>query len=328
MFGFIRSISLSVQAFIPILGLVLFGVAWLLPGNTQLYYLPKDGWLYAHWLDMAEYPLWAQILPSYLIAILTAIMLVANDMRNTLMSRRSYSLAIVFLFLLGSGGHYFLFHPAFLSSLLMVFSQRFLLNLYKRETDYSIVFLVGFSWGLAVLLYPPALLITPAILFGLLVMVATGWRHWIVILMGLTIPALLMGACWFLLGDLDYEIETFLSWFKIRHLAIPAFLSKEPFIAAWFGLILIWAVVATVKYRNPKIQSRQLFQANFLQFLFTVLMTVILESVSVEFIWVMIIPLSYLMTFWALEVKRGWVRDLFFLSLIAAFTFFRFRGLQ
>jgi hypothetical protein len=336
MFGFIRSISFSVQVMIPILGLILFAVAWFLPGNMQpgealgngFYYLPKDGWLYTQWIQMAGLPLWAQLVPSYLIAFTTSLLLVRNDMKNLLMSRRSYAMAIVFLFLLGSGGHYFIFHPAFVSGLLMVLSHRYLLNLYKKETDYSIVFMIGLTWGTAVLIYPPLIILTPAILYGMLVMVSAGWRHWMVVLMGMTIPALLTGASWYLLGDLDYEVQTFLSWFKIRHAGFPVFIRKEPFIAAWLGLVLIWIIVASTKYRNPKIQSRQLFQTNFLQFLFTVIIAVFMETVSVEFIWVMIIPLSYMMTFWALEVRKGWVRDLFFLSLLISFAFFRFRGLM
>ncbi len=336
MFGFIRSIRLSVQVMIPILGLILFAVAWFLPGNMQsvevsgsgLYYLPKEGWLYKYWLEMARLPLWAQILPSYLVALITALLLVENDRRNLLMFRRSYAMAIVFLLLLGSCGHFFIFHPAFIAGLLMVLSQRYLLNLYKKESDYSIVFMTGFTWGAAGLIYPPLIILTPAILYGMLMMVATGWRHWIVMLMGMVIPALLAGACWYLLGDLDYEVQTFFSWFKIRHTGIPLFIRKEPFIAAWIGLVLLWIFIASVKYRNPKIQSRQLFRTNFLLFFLTLIIAAFMETVSVEFIWVMIIPLSYMMTFWALEVRKGWVRDLFFLSLLLSFAFFRIKGLM
>jgi len=320
---------------IPVLCLILFGVALFFPGNMQggdilgngLYYLPKDGWLYSKWLQMAHLPLWIQIAPSYLIALITALLLVGNDMKNLLMSRRTYAMAFVFLFLLCSGGHFFIFHPAFIAGLLMVLSHRYLLNLYKHESDFSIVFMIGFTWGAAILFYPPVILLTPAILFGLLVMVATGWRHWLVMLLGLAIPAVLAGACWYLLGDLDYEVQTFLSWFKLRHMIIPPILTKEPFIAAWFGLMLIWIVIASAKYRNPKIQSRQMFHTNFLQFLFTILGLALLDTVSVEFIWLLIIPLSYMMTFWALEVKKWWMRDLFFLSLLLSFAFFRFKGL-
>jgi hypothetical protein len=335
MFGFIRSISFSVQAMIPVVGLIFFAVAWFFPGNLQtgavlgngLYYLPKDGWLYTVWTDMNRFPFWAQMVPSYLAAIATAIMLVRNDLDNLLMGRRSYAIAMVFLFLIASSGQFFLFHPAFLAGLMVVLSHRFLLNLYKMETEYSIVFMTGFTWGAAILLYPPILVLTPSILLGLLFMVSTNWRHWLVMVMGIAIPAVLAGACWFLIGDLDYEIQTFFGWFKIRQLALPAFIVKEPFLAAWLLLVIFWAVIASVRYRNPKIQSRQLLQANFLFFVLTVLTTVFFEKVSSEFVWLLCIPVSYLMTFWALEVRKGWVRDLFFITLLLSFAFFRVKGL-
>jgi len=335
MFGFIRSISFTVQVMIPVLGLTLFGIAWFLPGNLQSsgiygngsYYQPADGWLYPFWLSMARLPLWAQILPSCLVAVLTAGLLVRTDMKNLLLRTRSYAIAYVFLFLVTSGGHFFLFHPVMLAGYFMVMSYRFLLDLYKEETGYSIVFAMGFSWGVAILIYPPVCLLIPALLVGLLLMVTTNWRHWLVSLMGILVPTLLVGFFWFLVGYLDYEIFAFFSWFKLRHALFPAFISKEPFIAAWFGLILIWVVIASMKYRNPKIQSRQLFQANFLLFISILAMMVFMETVSVEVLWLLTIPVSYLMTFWALNMERGWLRDLFFFTLLLSFAFFRIRGL-
>ncbi|TSA37620.1 MAG: hypothetical protein D4R64_05340 [Porphyromonadaceae bacterium] len=335
MFRFIRSISFTVQVMIPILGLILFVIAWFLPGNLQpgniygngFFYQPADGWLYPLWTGMSRLPLWAQMIPSCLIMVLTAWLLVRTDMKNLLMGSRSYAIAFVFLLLVTSNGHFFLFHPALLAGYFMILSYRFLLDLYKEETGYSIVFAMGFSWGVAILLYPPFCFLIPAILIGLLLMVTTNWRHWLVSLMGIVVPALLVAVFWFLMGDLNYEIVTFFSWFKLRHTIFPVFISKEPFIAAWFGLILIWIVIASWKYRNPKIQSRQLFQANFLLFLSILLMTVFLETVSVEVLWLLIIPVSYLMTFWALKVGKGWMRDLFFFSLLLFFFFFRIRSL-
>jgi hypothetical protein len=335
MFGFIRSISFTVQAMIPVLALILFGIAFFLPGNllsdssysNGFFHLPKDGWLYPLWTGMVRLPLWAQVAPSCLVAILTAGLFVQTDMKNLLMGVRSYAIAYVFLFLIASNGHFFLFHPAMLAGYFMLLSYRFLLDLYKEETGFSIVFAMGFSWGVAILLYPPVCFLVPAILLGLLLMVTTNWRHWLVVLMGIAAPVMLVAGFWSLMGDLGYEANAFFSWLKFRHTILPAFFSKEPFIAVWFGLILIWAIIASVKYRNPKIQSRQLFQANFLLFLSILLITVFLESVSVEVLWLLAIPVSYLISFWALKVDRGWLRDLFFVSMLLLFTFFRIRSL-
>jgi len=320
---------------IPVLGLILFGIAWFFPASLApgtaygngFYHLPGDGWMYLLWADLSKLPLWAQMAPTYLTAMLTAGLLVRTDMKNLLMGTRSYAIAYVFLFLLISCGHLFLFHPAFFAGFFMVLSYKFLLDLYKEEKGYSIVFAMGFSWGMAIILYPPVSLLVPAVLFGLLVMVTTNWRHWLVSFMGILLPAALMVVFWLLLGDVDYEIDTFLSWFKIRENFIPGFIKKEPFLAAWLGLILIWTVIASAKYRNPKIQSRQLFQANFLLFISILAVAVLFETVSLEIIWLLLIPLTYMMTFWALKVERGWKRELLFVSLILSFAFFRITGL-
>ncbi len=335
MFGFIRSISFTTQVFIPLLGLILFSIAWFLPGNllsstiygNGFFYQPVDGWMYPLWGTMVRLPLWAQVVPAFLIAVFTSALLVQTDMKNLLMGTRSYAIGYVFLFLLVSGGHFFLFHPAILAAYFMALSIRFLLELYKDENAYPIVFAMGFSWGVAILLYPPVSLLSAGLFVGLLLMVSTGWRHWIACLMGIAVPAILTGFFWFLMGDLAYEVRTFFVWFEFRPTLIPALIAKDPFIAAWLGIILIWSVVASVKYRNPKIQSRQLFQTNFILFVSMLIMIFFMQTVSVEILWLFAIPVSFMMTFWSLKVERGWKRDLFFLSLLICFAFFRIRSL-
>lgn len=331
MFGFIRSVSFTSQVMIPVIGLILFGIALLLPGDfgnsavygNNLFYLPEDGWLYPLWEGMSALPLWAQIIPAWLITVLTASLLVSTDLKNLLIGSRSYAMAYVFLFLVASAGHFFLFHPAMLAGLFMVLSLRFLLDLYKAENAYSIVFAVGFSWGIAILLYPPVCFLIPAILFGLLVMVTTGWRHWLVSLLGIAVPFLLTGFFWFLIGEFNYQVASFSDWFRLRQTFVPGFITREPLLAAWAGLIVVWAIIASINYRNPKIQSRQLFQANFLLFVSILLVTIFLETVSIEIIWLLVIPVSFLMTFWALKVERAWMREIFFFSLLLFYIWFR-----
>lgn len=335
MFGFIRSVSFTTQAMIPVLGLTLYAIAWFLPGNlvpgdsygNGFFYQPSEGWLNVLSTEMVQLPLWAQMVPSFLITVLTAGLLVRTDMRDMLMGSRSYAIAYVFIFLATSGGHSFLFHPAMLSGYFIVLSYRFVLDLYKKENGYSLVFGMGFSWGVALLLYPPALLLTPAIMIGLLLMIPTVWRHWLVAFLGIIIPSLLVAVLLFLLGSLENEGYSFLAWFKIRQIRLPEFILKEPFIAVWVGLILIWTFIASVNYRNPRIQSRRLFQANFVLFVFILLMSASLETVTAEVLWLLVIPVSYLMTFWALRVRKGWLRDFFFISLLLSYFLFRVLGM-
>lgn len=335
MFQFIRSSSFTAQAMVPVLGGLLFAAGWFLPGSListseyggGFYFIPADGWFYSQWTLLAKLPLWAQIAPTALLAILTAWWLIRLDMQNLLLGRRSYGAGYVFLFLIVSQGHLFLFHPAYLSGFLMLIGTGYLISLFKQETVYELVFGFSFTWGTAVLIYPPAAVTIPVIIIGLAVMVTATWRHWAVSLMGLTLPALVCSAIFYLTGDLDYQVTSFLSWFRIRTTWIPPFLSKEILIAAWFGILVLWFVIASIGYRNPKVLSRQLFLVNSIHFLLALGMMVLLETVSVEAFWLMLIPLTYYYTFWASEVRRNWVRDLFFLTLTGSFVFFRIRGL-
>ena len=320
---------------VPVIAVLLFAAGWFFPGSVTsgteygggFFYLPVDGWLYSQWMLLARLPLWVQMVPTLLLAVMTAWWLIRQDMKNLLMGRRSYGIGYVFLFLMASQGHLILFHPAYLAAFLMLLGTGYLINLFKQETQFELVFGFSFTWGTAVLVYPPSAFTIPVIIIGLAVMVTATWRHWVVAFMGLILPALLCSAVFFLTGDLEYQISSFFGWFRFRTAWMPPFLNKEILIAAWFGILAIWLVIASVGYRNPKVLSRQLFLVNFFQFLLIIIMLVLLDTVSVEAFWLMLIPLTYFITYWALEVRRNWVRDLFFFTLTGSFVFFRIRGL-
>lgn len=336
MFQFIRSSSFTAQVMIPFVGILLFAVVWFLPASlvpgsqygNGFYYLPQDGWIYAQWQELARFPLWVQVLPTLVLAVVTALVLVQQDLRNLLMGRRSYGIGYLFLFLIASSGHLFLIHPAFVSGFLVLLGIGNLAALFKKETKFEMVFGLAFSWSLAILLYPPLVFTLPVIFIGLAVMVSPVWRHWVTALLGLILPVLLCLGVFYLMGELDYQVSSFLDWFRFRTTWPPEFLTREPFIAVWFGLLLFWIITASVKYRNPKVLSRQLFLVNFFHFFLVLLMVILVETVSVEVFWLMLCPVTYLMTFWALELRRNWVRNLFFMSLLASFVFFRIRGLM
>ena len=319
---------------VPVLVLLLFAAAWFLPARLApdeiygngFYYLPPDGMVYGWWKLLGTQPLWVQMLPTLLLLILSALTLIRSDIKHLLMGTRSYGMGYVFLFLVFSAGYLLLFHPAFLASYLMVAGMGFLTDLFKNETRYDRVFAYAFCWSFAALIYPPAALLLPVIIAGLAIMVSAQWRHWAVALTGMLFPALLTGFVLFLTGHLDYELTSYLHWFRLRSSWPPGFITRDPFILVWAGLLMFWILIASLRYRNPKVQSRQLFQINFIHFLCTLIMILGLETVSVESLWLMLIPVTYLMTFWSLEAKRGWVRDLFFLTLLISFVFFRIRG--
>jgi len=335
MFKFVRSSSLTAQIMIPVIGFLFFASGWFLPARLApgevygngYYYLPTDGLFYNWWRLLAALPLWVQVVPTLLLAVVSALSLVHEDTRHLLLGRRCFGIAYVYLFLVASSGYLLLAHPAFLAGYLMLLGTGFVLDLFKNEAKYDLVFGFCFTWGLAALIYPPVVVVLPVIIIGLAVMVSTLWRHWVVALTGLILPALITVMVLYLTGDLQYEISSFLQWFRLRTTWPPDYLTREPFLLAWLGILLFWIVVASLSYRNPKIQSRQLFLVNFSQFLFLLVMALGLETVSVEVLWLLLVPVTYLLTLWALEVRRGWVRDLFFLSLLASFIFFRIRGL-
>ena len=123
MFKFVRSSSFAAQIMIPVIGLLFFAAGWFFPARMApgevygngYYYLPTDGLLY-NWLKLlATLPLWVQVVPTFLLAVFSALSLIRDETRNLLFGRRCYGIGYVYLFLVASGGYLLLAHPAFLA---------------------------------------------------------------------------------------------------------------------------------------------------------------------------------------------------------------------
>jgi hypothetical protein len=198
---------------------------------------------------------------------------------------------------------------------------------YKTESNYSNSFGVGFTIGLGTLLYPPLIFVLPLLGAGIGLLVSTTWRHWAALIWGLVMPPGIAAFILMLTGNLAYQAGSFLNWFEFSVELPPDFIREQPFLAAWFGLILIWIIIASIGYRNPRIQSRQLFMVNFFLFVILVAISLFMKSISSEITWFLIIPVSFLITFWSLNVRKGWLRDLFFLSMMGSWLFLQLKDL-
>lgn len=334
MFRFIKSISLSVQFLIPLFAVLVFVPEFFLshqPGTLVpepgQFYHPTEGLLYGLWARFLTTPNWIHQIVNCLIVIGCTVILLKNDQRHLLMGQRSFAIGFVFIFLVGSTGQLSFFHPAFLAGLFLLLAYGFMLDHYKTEDAYYYAFGAGFCLGVGTLLYPPLALTLPVVGIGIALLVSATWRHWAVLVWGMIIPLGIAAIVLMLTGNLAYEADSFLTWFAFSPSIPPAFIRGQPFLAGWFGLILIWIIMASIRYRNPRIQSRQLFMVNFILFLLFILMALFMRSVSSEIILLMIIPVTFLITYWSLNVKRGWVRDLFFLSMMGSWIFFRLQDL-
>ncbi|MFO7617994.1 MAG: DUF6427 family protein [Bacteroidales bacterium] len=325
MFRFIKSISLASQILVPVIALILFIPVPFLVEHTR-FAVPPDGTLNLLGLAIGRLPAWASVLIAFLLTLFGALLLNGSDLKHLLTGRRSYAIAFVFIFLTTSSGQVSFAHPALFSGIAMLIGNKYLLELYKSDSSYPQVFSLAFSWSLAGLIYPPVFFILPVMVFGIILMGSNTLRHFLVFLAGLVTPVGILLAVWYLIGNLDYELAALKYWLSFRFDPLPGFLRGNWLLSGWFILIFIWIAVASIGYRNPRVQSRRLFQTNFIQFLLTLAAAVLLAPVGPEIIWLLLIPVTYLLTFWLLEVGKGWKRDLFFISLLASWLAFLLNG--
>jgi hypothetical protein len=325
MFRFIKSISLASQILVPVIALILFIPVPFLTHEARIA-VPPDGMHNEIGLLINRLPGWTSALIAFLLTLFGALRLNGGDLKHLLTGRRSYAIAFVFIFLIASSGQAFYFHQAFLAGIAMLVGHKYLLDLYKSEASFPLIFSLAFSWGLAGLIYPPVFFILPATIVGMVLMGSNTLRHFLVFLAGLITPTGMLLAVWYLTGNLGYELNSLTYWLSFRSDPLPGFIRDNWLVFGWFMLLFIWIFIASAGYRNPRVQSRRLFQANFVQFILTLAVALLVAPVGLEIIWLLLIPVAYLLTFWLLEVDKGWKRDLFFLSLLASWLVFLLNG--
>ena len=313
MFGFVRSPLATIQVLIPVIGLILF-----IPGfaNLQLpvpYQHTGEGWFYLQWKAMLEWPIFVQVGIGLMCLAVLTILLVNLDQRFQLSGGRTFILSFVILFLASSNGHLFRYHPAMLAACFLSLSYYYLVVLYKTSQPGFTLFNMAFSYGMAVLIYPPLIIVIPAMMLGMLLNVTPVWNNWTLLITGFSAPFLLVWIVFHTLLHQTYVANGFFRWFEIRKEWPAEVVNLSPILILWIAGFILFILIASSSYRNLKNISRQFYLVLVVQFALSLIAALLFQTVSFEIFWIWIIPASFLFTLWIYKMRKGFGRELFFL---------------
>jgi len=272
------------------------------------------------WID---YNSFLSALVSYLLVLLQGFLLVQFNRKFILINYRTYLPAFFYILIASSFVYLQRLNPAIIGTIFMFFSIHFLFNIYRQDYALNKIYLAGFFIALASLFWTPLSIFILLIWISLLILRPFVGREWIVSLLGFLTPYLFVFVYYFVFTDqtqLDLVINSFIESFKI-HLNLESLHYSFYIFYGFLLLIILLASYTVVKnYQKKKIRNRKYFEINWWIFLISTGLFFFFSKVSYEIIYILSIPVSFLLTDYFYTVRKNWYMNLvlviFYTSLV------------
>jgi len=262
------------------------------------------------------------IITGFLISLLIGILLVRLNTTYFFIKQRSYLPALFFL--LGTGIFVSLQRvtPVLVADLFLIIAIDRMFGTYKYSKTSFKYFDAGILIGLGSLFYVNLIFFLPILWIGLSLLRTFNWREWLVTIIGFLTPVVFAFTIHFFL-----EGEILMLFAKLKTSIIEPY-SYEDFnlshllLFSLLGLyILISSIHMIYTFSGKKISSRKYLIIMLWIFILSVIIYFAVPSASVELIFILFIPISYLFTHFFISIRSSWIGDILFLLLIAGFAF-------
>lgn len=255
-----------------------------------------------------------------LLAGTAAVHIVAD--RQELLGKRSYLPAFLYLVLMSGSPRLTCLHPALFANIFILVAFHRIMSSYRKDTAFMEAFDAGFWIAIASLFYFPAIvfLLLPWISF--LILRPFIWREWVIVAVGALVPYLFAGVYYFW-----FDISEYL-WFD--KMIYPLTGRQFRFEGGWPELAYAIAVAALVLISLAryvlvsgarKHRTKNAFAIMATSVLVTVLSLLTAPYFALPAISFVFVPFSVFMAGYFLYIKRTWMAEILFLTLVAMIVY-------
>ena len=254
------------------------------------------------------------------IHIFIALWIPRMNTRFILLQQRTYLPAIIYLIVVSSYLPLQQMNPAAFACLFLVFSLELMIATYRKEGLAHEFFLAAFLVSLASLFYARAVFLMLVVWTGLSLFRSFQWREWVFTFLGFATPYLFLFAVYYLAGqDLSQR------WEDIRRNFIhdrgTGYL--DPYYLIFYAYLFLVILLASRKmlmtYQGLKIYIRKFFRLNFWIFAFVAAVWLIIYSRDIEMIFFIAVPVSYILTYFFLNIRNRLAGEIIFSLLCAGY---------
>ena len=259
------------------------------------------------------------VITGFLLTIVLGTLLVRLNTTYFFINQRTYLPALFFI--LGASVIVPLqrVNPVLIAGGFLMIALFRMFGTYKNPKTSFQFFDAGIWIGLGSLFYANLIFYLPVLWIGMIILRPFIWREWLITIFGYITPVVLILAVHYLIRG---EILDMLLIFKENLLTPYHFgsfdLSHLLFFSFLGLLILIFSLQMIRKISMRKISSRKYLKIMLWIFILTLIIYFFVPSASVELIFILFIPLSYLFTHFFISVRSAWLSDILFVLFLAS----------
>ncbi len=301
--------------------LLLWLQALLNPGDHSIY-LSHPAPLYALLLDLFEGRPHAGIIFSMLMVMLTAIYLVNFNTRLFFINERTFLPASIYVLLSGFIVNNQVLNPVLPAALLLLMSIDRLIVSYRKPGIAYNLFDASMLIGIAALIHTNIIWYYALIIIGIGLFRSFSFREFLISFSGLLTPFIIMYSYWYLAGRDINGLNNMLT--DSLFTEIPEYswsleviiVSAVNLLISVIALLHLWSIFNTKKVRSRKIFSLLSWMA-----LITLLIYFLVPSSSVGLLFVLLIPLAFILTHYLVMMRNKKIANFVFAIIFLSVLF-------
>jgi hypothetical protein len=254
---------------------------------------------------------------AFVLLLFQAIVFNAVLVSKPLFSRSVFLPAMIYVVLMSHNPAMLTLHPALIANFFLILALSNLYDTYEKNDPYRETFNSSFWIAMATLFYLPAAWMMIFLWSAFIIFRISGWREWIISLIGFAVPLILFAAGSYILDGFAFASTFYPSGFKWLISEFAPGLAEIVFWSVYTVVFLVSYYKFTVERSNNTIQVRKAF-AVVNAFLITSVLTVFISGPNPLFHSHLVFPASsVIISYYFIEREKSiWTEILFAVLLI------------
>jgi hypothetical protein len=324
---FFRSSQPGLLFIVPVIVLLWFIPFAFKPAESFIE-MPKHAMPLYEWLAkvIAKLPFIAQLSVSWILISIQAIYLNQLIIKHEIFPRLSFLPALFFVTLSVLFPEMQRIQPSLFTNLILLIVLDKIFMMYKNPEPFREVFDSAFLLGVATLIHSSAIVFYFFLLLALIVLLPFYWRVWVISLVGFILPFYFISVYFFWTDQLglfwNLKIHASFSFIKILSLQ---FNSASTVLLGFVLCILIFSIRSVARhFYKSIIRTRKYFQLIFMLLIMGAVSMLLTQHISFEGMLALLIPITVLMAYNFLQIKKIVLAELFYVLLLGLIILVRF----
>lgn len=262
---------------------------------------------------------------ALLFIILLSFLILKLNVQYTFIRIKTVLPSILFI-LITSGLHELhAMHPIYPAALFFILTVDRIFNSYEKEVIHSNAFDAGIFLAIGSLFYLNLVFFFPFLWIGFIILKPkVNWREFILSTLGFIFPWLVALAYYGATGQTDELLGTLKANISLHQSFLKGNLPIQIYMGYLAFLTLLASFLLLSQFDGKKISARKYFKALFWIFLISCILIVANPAVSQDIIFLLAIPLTYLISNYLIYMKRQVWGEIFLYLLAAGVIYLQF----